>query len=176
MVAQACEEAAQGDVVSPANLNGGGQVVIAGSRDAVARAGERAKALGAKRVMPLPRQRAVPLRAHEAGRRRGWRRSCGRCGRTNPRVPIVANVDAEPKRRCGGRDRGARGAGVVRPVRWESVVQRLASEGVTTYVEVGPGTVLERIGRKIHREAAVVSFGTPRGSGGRRGPASACLI
>src|SRR5471030_3303801 len=53
-VAQAYEEAAGGDVVSPANLNGGGQIVIAGARDAVRRAGERAKALGAKRVVPLP--------------------------------------------------------------------------------------------------------------------------
>ena len=54
LAAQACAEAAHGDVVSPANLNGPGQVVIAGARDAVARAGERAKALGAKRVVPLP--------------------------------------------------------------------------------------------------------------------------
>ncbi len=61
-VAQACREAAEGDVVSPANLNGTGQVVIAGARDAVARAGERAKALGAKRVIPLP------VSADEAGR------------------------------------------------------------------------------------------------------------
>jgi [acyl-carrier-protein] S-malonyltransferase len=53
-VVRACEDAAEGDVVSPANLNGGGQVVIAGTRDAVARAGERAKAMGAKRVVPLP--------------------------------------------------------------------------------------------------------------------------
>ena len=53
-VAKACADAAQGDVVSPANLNGGGQVVIAGTRDAVARAGERAKALGARRAIPLP--------------------------------------------------------------------------------------------------------------------------
>ena len=53
-VAQACEEAAQGEVVSPANLNGAGQVVIAGAAAAVARAGERAKALGARRVVPLP--------------------------------------------------------------------------------------------------------------------------
>src|SRR5437588_8135751 len=51
-VAQACEEASEGDVVSPANLNGPGQVVIAGARDAVTRAGERAKALGARRVLP----------------------------------------------------------------------------------------------------------------------------
>ena len=52
-VARACEEAAQGDVVSPANINGAGQVVIAGATEAVKRAGERAKALGAKRVVPL---------------------------------------------------------------------------------------------------------------------------
>ena len=53
-VAQACEEAAQGEVVSPANLNAPGQVVIAGTKAAVARAIERAKALGAKRAIPLP--------------------------------------------------------------------------------------------------------------------------
>src|SRR4051812_32271766 len=53
-VAQACAESAEGEIVSPANLNGGGQVVIAGARDAVSRAGERAKALGARRVVPLP--------------------------------------------------------------------------------------------------------------------------
>src|SRR5262249_42667417 len=53
LVTQACEEAADGEIVSPANLNGSGQVVIAGSTSAVARAGERAKALGAKRVISL---------------------------------------------------------------------------------------------------------------------------
>src|SRR5256885_16091422 len=47
------------------------------------------------------------------------------------------------------------------PVRWEEVVQRLASEGVTTYVEVGPGTVLSGMVRRIHREATVVSFDGP---------------
>ena len=52
-VARACEEAAQGEVVSPANINGAGQVVIAGATSAVQRAGEKAKALGAKRVIPL---------------------------------------------------------------------------------------------------------------------------
>jgi [acyl-carrier-protein] S-malonyltransferase len=53
-VEQACAEGAEGEVVSPANLNGAGQIVIAGTRQAVWRAGERAKALGAKRVVPLP--------------------------------------------------------------------------------------------------------------------------
>ena len=50
---------------------------------------------------------------------------------------------------------------VASPVRWEAVVSRLASEGVTTYVEVGPGTVLSGLVRKIHRGAAVVNFAGP---------------
>jgi [acyl-carrier-protein] S-malonyltransferase len=159
LVAQACAEAANGEVVSAANLNGGGQIAIAGTRDAVARAGERAKALGAKRVIPLAvsapfhcalmkpaEDRLAPeLRAIEAHA---------------PRVPIVANVDAEPKR-----DAPAAIEALVRqvssPVRWEAVVRRLASEGVTTYVEVGPGTVLSGLVRKIHREATVVNLGGP---------------
>jgi [acyl-carrier-protein] S-malonyltransferase len=158
-VARACEESAHGDVVSPANINGAGQVVIAGSTAAVERAGERAKALGAKRVIPLavsapfhcamlkpaqdrlePELRALDVRA--------------------PRVPVVANVDAEPKR-----DAASAVDALVRqvsaPVRWEEVVRRLASEGVTTYVEVGPGTVLSGLVKKIQKDARVFSFAAP---------------
>jgi [acyl-carrier-protein] S-malonyltransferase len=159
LVAQACEEASQGEVVSPANMNGGGQVVIAGAAAAVARAGERAKALGAKRVVPLnvsapfhcalmkpaeerlaPELRALPAKS--------------------PRTPIVANVDAELKRTPADAI-DALVKQVSSPVRWEDVVRRLASEGVTTYVEVGPGTVLSGMVRRIHREAIVVNFGVP---------------
>src|SRR5947209_3104487 len=96
-VAQACEEAAQGGVVSPANINGAGQVVIAGDRDAVARAGERAKALGARRVIPL----AVSAPFHCALMKPAQDRLAPEL-RTlptrTPVVPVVANVDAEPKR------------------------------------------------------------------------------
>src|SRR5204863_4853430 len=78
----------------------------------------------------------------------------------DPRVPVVANVDAEPKR-----DAGAAIEALVRqvasPVLWEAVVARLASEGVTTYVEVGPGAALSGMVRRIHREATVVNFGSP---------------
>ena len=158
-VIRACAEAAEGEVVSAANLNGAGQVVIAGGRDAVARAGERARALGARRVLPLPvsapfhcammkpaEDRLAPeLRALDS---------------KNPRVPIVANVDAEPKRDAAGAIE-ALVQQVSRPVRWESVVRRLASEGVTTYVEVGPGTVLTGLVRKIHPAATALSFGSP---------------
>jgi [acyl-carrier-protein] S-malonyltransferase len=158
-VAQACEEAAQGDVVSPANINGAGQVVIAGARDAVARAGERARALGAKRVVPL----AVSAPFHCALMKPAADRLAPELRALQaqaPRVPVVANVDAEPKRDATGAIE-ALVAQVSSPVRWEAVVRRLASEGVTTYVEVGPGTVLSGLVRKIHREATVMSFGSP---------------
>ena len=78
----------------------------------------------------------------------------------DPRVPVVADVDAEPKRTAAEAVE-ALIAQVSSPVRWEAVVGRLASEGITTYVEVGPGTVLSGLVRKIHREASVISFGSP---------------
>jgi [acyl-carrier-protein] S-malonyltransferase len=158
-VARACEEAAQGDVVSPANINGAGQVVIAGATGAVQRAGERARALGAKRVIPL----AVSAPFHCALLKPAEERLAPELRALpvqNPRVPVVANVDAEPK--C---DAVSAIEALVRqvsaPVRWEQVVRRLASEGVTNYVEVGPGTVLSGLVKKIHKEAVVSNFAGP---------------
>jgi len=152
-VQAACREAAQGDVVSPANLNGAGQVVIAGSAAAVARASERAKALGAKRAIPLPvsapfhcalmkpaelrltpELRAVPSR--------------------DPRIPVVANVDAQPKTTAAASIE-ALIQQVASPVRWEDVVRRLASEGVTRYVEVGPGKALSGMIKRIVTGATI---------------------
>jgi [acyl-carrier-protein] S-malonyltransferase len=78
----------------------------------------------------------------------------------DPRLPIVANVDAALKRDAASAI-DALVAQVSAPVRWQQVVERLASEGVTTYVEVGPGTVLSGLVRKIHREATAISFGGP---------------
>ena len=160
-VAQACEEAAQGEVVSPANMNMPGQVVIAGATAAVARAGERAKALGAKRVVPLP----VSAPFHCAMMKPAEDRLepvLRSLTVHDPRVPVVANVDAEPKR-----DATSAIDALVRqvssPVRWEDVVRRLASEGVRKYVEVGPGTVLCGLVRKIDREASVANLEDPSG-------------
>jgi [acyl-carrier-protein] S-malonyltransferase len=158
-VAEACAEAAEGDVVSAANLNGAGQVVISGSRDAVKRAGERAKALGAKRIVPL--QVSAPFHcALMAPAQDRLAPELRALAAVRPRVPIVANVDAEPKRDAAAAIE-ALVQQVASPVRWEAVVARLASEGVTTYVEVGPGTVLSGLVRKLHREAKVASFGGP---------------
>lgn len=158
-VARACEEGADGEVVSPANLNGAGQIVIAGSRDAVARAGERAKTLGARRVVPLPVSAPFhcalmkPAQDRLAPELRALRVA-------DPRVPVVANVDGMPKRDARAAI-DALVAQVSAPVKWQAVVERLASEGVTTYVEVGPGSVLSGLVRKIHREATSISFGGP---------------
>ena len=155
----ACTDAAQGEVVSAANLNGGGQVVIGGARDAVRRAGERAKALGAKRIIPLnvsaPFHTALmkPAEARLAPELRAL-------AAATPRVPIVANVDAQIKRTADDAI-AALIDQVASPVKWQGVIERLASEGVTTYVEVGPGSVLSGLVRKIQRDATTVSFGSP---------------
>jgi len=159
LVEQACRDAAEGEIVSPANLNAPGQVVIAGHAAAVARAAARAKELGARKAVALtvsapfhcalmqqaqdrlePELRNVPAQA--------------------PRVPVVANVDAEPKHDAAGAI-GALVRQVSSPVRWQDVVQRLAAEGVTTYVEVGPGSVLAGLIKKIQKDAQIVSFSGP---------------
>jgi [acyl-carrier-protein] S-malonyltransferase len=158
-IARACSEASQGEVVSAANINGGGQVVISGGRDAVARAGARAKELGARRVIPL--QVSAPFHCALMKPAQDRLEPELRSIRTNdPRVPIVANVDAEPKRTAAAAI-AALIAQVSSPVRWEDVVRRLASEGVTTYVEVGPGTVLSGMVRRINGEAKVANIAEP---------------
>ncbi len=159
VVARACEEAAENEVVSPANINCPGQVAIAGHAAAVRRASERAKALGARRVIPLsvsaPFHCALMKPAEErlAPELRGL-------ATRSPSVPVVANVDAEPKR-DGPSSVEALVRQVSAPVRWEDVVRRLASEGVTTYVEVGPGSALTGMVKKILPGANVMTFGSP---------------
>jgi [acyl-carrier-protein] S-malonyltransferase len=160
-VAQACAEAAEGEVVSPANMNMPGQVVIAGATAAVARAGERAKAMGAKRVVPLPVSAPFHCALMKPAEERLGPELRALAVR-DPRVPVVANVDAEPKRQAGAAIE-ALVRQVSSPVRWEDVIRRLASEGVRKYVEVGPGTVLCGLVRKIDREASLANVEDPAG-------------
>jgi len=158
-VIEACAEAAQGDVVSAANLNAPGQVVIAGSKAAVARAIEQAKARGAKRAIPLP----VSAPFHCALMKPAEERLAPELralATSRPLVPVVANVDAEPRRDASSAIE-ALVAQVSSPVRWEQVMQRLASEGIRKYVEVGPGTVLTGLGRKIVKDGAFVTLDAP---------------
>ena len=158
-VNQACAESAQGEVVSAANLNGGGQIVIAGTTAAVARASERAKALGAKRAIPLP----VSAPFHCALMKPAEDRLAPelRAASTrDPRIPVVANVDAEPKRTAPASVE-ALIRQVSSPVRWESVIQRLASEGVTRYVEAGPGKALSGMIKRIVSGATIQNVEGP---------------
>ena len=154
-VAQACADAADGEIVSPANLNAPGQIVIAGHAGAVARAGERAKALGAKRAIPL----AVSAPFHCALMKPAEDRLAPELhslAASNPSIPVVANVDAAPK--CTAADAiEALIRQVSSPVRWEDVVKRLIGDGATTFVELGPGSVLAGLIRKIDRRVAVAS-------------------
>ena len=159
LVEQACREAADGEVVSPANLNAPGQVVIAGHTAAVQRASDRARALGARKTVALSVSAPFHCALMQPAQERLEPELRG-LGAHDPRVPVVANVDAEPKR-----DAESSLAALVRqvsaPVRWQDVIQRLAAEGVTTYVEVGPGTVLSSLIKKIHKDARIVSFSGP---------------
>lgn len=158
-VARACAEAAGSEIVAPANVNGGGQVVIAGHRAAVERAGAAAKALGAKRVLPLPVSAPFHSPLMKAAEER-LAPELQKLASLDPRVPVLANVDAELKR-DGASAIDALIRQVSRPVQWERSIQRLASEGVTAYVEVGPGTVLSGLIRKIHKDASVAAVGAP---------------
>ena len=161
LVEQACREAADGQVVSAANLNAPGQVVIAGAAEAVRRAGDRAKALGARRVRALPVSAPFHCALMRPARDR-LERDLRALVVSDPAVPVVANLDAEPKR--GAVDAiAALVDQVTAPVRWEQVVRRLASEGVDTYVEVGPGAVLSGLIRRMDRGARLLSVEDPDG-------------
>jgi [acyl-carrier-protein] S-malonyltransferase len=127
----------------------------------VARAGDRAKQVGAKRVVPLP----VSAPFHCALMKPAEERLAPELRAlavADPRVPVVANVDAEPKRHAAEAIE-ALVRQVSMPVRWDEVVRRLAAEGVSTYVELGPGSVLSGLVRKIDREATVLNVETPDG-------------
>jgi [acyl-carrier-protein] S-malonyltransferase len=159
LVHQACREAADGDVVSAANLNAPGQVVIAGTAAAVARAVERAKALGARRAIPL--QVSAPF--HCALMKSAQDRLTPELRSLSvhdPRVPVVANVDAEPKR-----DAAAAVDALIRqisaPVRWDDVMRRLVAEGAKAFVEVGPGKVLAGLAKKAAADATVLNVAEP---------------
>ena len=168
-VTRACADVAKemGRVVSPANLNAPGQIVIAGHADAVAAAGERARTFGAKRTIAL----AVSAPFHCALMKPAEDRLAPELralGTNDPQMPVVANVDAEPKR-----DRSAAVDALIRqvssPVLWEDVVKRLVAEGVTMCVELGPGTVLAGLIRKIDRGVTVVGIEDPDGLKGALG-------
>jgi len=160
-VAAACAESAGGEVVSPANLNGGGQVVIAGHKGAVERACAAAKARGAKRAVPL----AVSAPFHCALMQPAAEKLAAELARVDvaaPRVPVVTNVEAEPNQ-DPVRVRELLARQVTAPVRWEESVQRLVAMGVTRAIELGAGNVLAGLVRRIAPSLPVDAAGDPDG-------------
>ena len=156
-----CEsvQAATGKVVSPANYNEPNQTVIAGDAGAVAEAGVRLKEAGAKRVLPLPvsapfhcaLMAPVKARLEPVLRAVAWR---------EPAVPVVTNVEAKANRETA-RIVPLLVEQVTAPVRWIEIVQELGRLGVTRVVEVGPGTVLGGLVRRIEKGIEVHSVSDP---------------
>ncbi|HEY0211304.1 ACP S-malonyltransferase [Acerihabitans sp.] len=146
-IEQACREAAQGQVVSPVNFNSPGQVVIAGHKEAVERAGAACKAAGAKRALPLP----VSVPSHCALMKPAADKLAQALADmvfSTPGVPVVNNVDVRAET-----DPDAIRLALVRqlynPVRWTETVQYLAAQGVDQVLEVGPGKVLTGLTKRI---------------------------
>jgi len=151
VVDEVCAEAAQGEVVSAANLNAPGQVVIAGHAGAVARAVEIAKQRGAKRALIL--NVSAPFHSSlmkpAADRLTPELDAVSLC---DPACPLVNNVDARPVRFAHEVRDGLKRQ-VSSPVRWEESMRRLRAEGADRFVEVGPGKVLSGLMRQIDRGA-----------------------
>lgn len=146
-IAKACEESAQGQVVSPVNFNSPGQVVIAGNKEAVERAGAACKAAGAKRALPLP----VSVPSHCALMKPAADKlavALQEITFSAPQVAVVNNVDVRTET-----DPEAIRSALVRqlysPVRWTESVEFMAAEGVTLLLEVGPGKVLTGLTKRI---------------------------
>lgn len=141
--------------VSLANLNCQGQIVISGSRKGVELAGEKAKAAGAKRVIPLEvsgpfhsslmKPASSQLQAVLDGLKM-----------QNAKIPVVANVTAEPM----SKDSEIKEKLIEQlysPVLWEDSVQKMIDLGVDTFIEVGPGKVLSGLIKKINRSVKTYS-------------------
>jgi [acyl-carrier-protein] S-malonyltransferase len=152
-------EAAQGEVCQAANDNGGGQVVVSGTKSAVERAVEIAKAKGARRAMMLqvsaPFHCALMQPAADA-----MAQALGKTDVKAPAVPVVANVLAQPisdpqeiVRRLVQQVTGT--------VRWRECVAFMAGQGVTMFYEVGAGKVLTGLLKRIAEGATGVAIGTP---------------
>jgi len=159
-IAEACSQAAEGQVVSPANFNSPGQVVISGAKAAVERASALLKDSGG-RVIPLRVSAPFHCALMEPAAR-GLDGFLADVRMSSPSVPVVTNVEAEPNG-DGDRVRELLVRQVTSPVRWTESVQRMIADGVTTFVELGPGTVLAGLIGKIDSSAKVLSVSTPDG-------------
>ncbi|ELM6648140.1 TPA: ACP S-malonyltransferase [Vibrio vulnificus] len=156
-IAKACEEAAQGEVVSPVNFNSPGQVVIAGSKDAVERAGALCKEAGAKRALPLP----VSVPSHCALMKPAAEKLAVALESIEfkaPQLPVINNVDVVAET-DPAKIKDALVRQLYSPVRWTESVELMSSQGVEKLLEMGPGKVLTGLTKRIVKslEAAAVN-------------------
>lgn len=156
VVAEVCAEAAQGDVVVPANFNCPGQIVISGQASAVQRAVDVAKGRGIRKVLLLP----VSVPSHcalmdPAGKRLA--EALESIAVAPLKTPVVSNVEAKPNTDAG-RVKELLVAQISSPVLWEMSVREMASRGVTRCVEIGPGKVLSGLLKKIDKELVARNF------------------
>ncbi|RTR32047.1 ACP S-malonyltransferase [Shewanella atlantica] len=148
-IAKACEEAAQGEIVSPVNYNSPGQVVIAGSKAAVERAAALCKDNGAKMAVALP----VSVPSHCELMRPAAEKLASALEAIEfktPKVKVINNVDvASPETATEIKDALVRQ--LYCPVRWSDSVNAMSESGITHLYEVGPGKVLTGLAKRINR-------------------------
>ncbi len=155
-----CREAAQGEVLSPANLNTPSQIVIAGTEAAVGRALELAKSRGARKAVPLPVSAPFHCALMQPAQER-LAKDLGQISFRNPEYPLINNADvAEVRSSEAIADSLTRQ--VCSPVRWTESIQKLISAGVQLFVEVGPGKVLCGLIRHIDRTVKTANVEDPR--------------
>jgi len=146
-VEELCQRAAQGEVLTPANFNSPGQIVISGHQKAVDRAIALAQEMGARRAVPLPVSAPFHSSLMEpAGQRLGA--ELARIEITELTAPVVSNVEAEPNT-SKERVRDLLIRQMTNPVRWEDSVNRMIELGTERFVEIGPGKVLLGLLRRI---------------------------
>jgi [acyl-carrier-protein] S-malonyltransferase len=146
-VEKLCQKAAQGEVLTPANFNSPGQIVISGSIKAVERAIALASEMGAKRALPLPV--SAPFHSplmEQAGQR--LEAELARIEIRELKTPVVTNVEAEPNT-AKERVQELLVRQVSSPVRWEDSMKRMIELGTERFVEIGPGKVLVGLLRRI---------------------------
>lgn len=155
-----CDEAGQGEVVSPANYNGGGQIVIAGTKKGVARAMALAKARGAKRALDLPVSAPFHCQLMRPAAD-GLMRVLNEVNVRPFAVGVVSNVEADVNT-ASDRVKALLTEQAVKPVRWEESVRKLADLGCTRALEIGPGKVLKGLIKRIAPSLDVDNFELPQ--------------
>ncbi len=146
-IQKACEQAAQGQVVAPVNFNSPGQVVIAGNKEAVERAGALCKEAGAKRALPL----AVSVPSHCVLMKPAADKlaiTLNDITFNTPKFAVINNVDVKVET-SAEKIKAALIAQLYSPVRWTESVEEMAKQGVTLLVEMGPGKVLTGLTKRI---------------------------